>query len=187
MIRLMKAVICHVGVLLCVLGHAGLICESEAQSIPRDSPSGNLRELQSSRLGKLVPYEGYEERLRQSPQWQTMTSDEQAEAIDKIVLARKQFLERQQQLHARYEKKIKKNRMLKEIIAGRWKNRGNDQDQERDLLWSRFQNLPAKKRRNLERQLGLRNTHASQLQQKFHESMAGLSYAKRDHILRELQ
>ncbi len=185
MSRLLKTMVCHVGALLCLLGCAGLICESAAQSFPRDSQSETSRTLESKRLGKLVPYAGYEERLRQSPQWQTLTPEEQTEAIEKIVLARKQFLERQQKLQAQYENKIKKSGMLKEIIAGRWKNRG--QDQERDTLWSRFQNLPVKKRRNLERQLGLGNIRSSQAQEKFQDRMDGLSFSKRNHILRQLQ
>ena len=109
MTRLLRAVICHAGVLLCMLGYADLVYDSAAQVFSRDTPSEATRALPSKRLGKLIPYEGYEERLRQPARWQTMTPDEQAEAIGKIVLARKQFLERQQKLQAKYENKIKKS------------------------------------------------------------------------------
>lgn len=185
MTRLLRAVICHAGVLLCMLGYADLVYDSAAQVFSRDTPSEATRALPSKRLGKLIPYEGYEERLRQPARWQTMTPDEQAEAIGKIVLARKQFLERQQKLQAKYENKIKKSRKLKEIIAGKWRTQKHHK--ERDTLWSRFQQLPIKKRHNLEGQLGLRNIRSSQLQEKFQESIDGLSYSKRNHILRQLQ
>ncbi len=92
--KLLKAMMCQFGTFLCLLGYAGLMCESAAQSIPRDSPSEASVITPSNRLGKLIPYAGYEERLRRSPDWQAMTPDEQAEAIAQIVLARKQFLER---------------------------------------------------------------------------------------------
>ncbi len=185
MYRWLRAPICHVGVVLFILGNAGLVDDPTAQSFSRDSPSETTRALPSRRLGKLVPYEGYEERLRQSPRWQTMTPDEQAEAIDKIVLARKQFLERQQKLQAQYENKIKKSRKLKEIIAGKWRTQKHHKEGE--TLWDRYNSLSVKKRLYIEGQLGLRNIHASQLQKKFQDSMDGLSSAKRNHILRQLQ
>ncbi len=137
------------------------------------------------RSGKLVPYAGYEERLRQSPRWKTMTSEEQAEAIDKIVLAREQFLERQQKLQAHYEHKVRKSRKLKEIMTGQW--RAQNDHKEGDALWDRYKNLPVKKRLYLERQLGLGNIRSSQLQEKFQDSIDGLSYSKRNHIIRQLQ
>ncbi len=181
----LKVLKCYIVVLVCLFGNVGFISESAAQGNLPNSSSENSRTLQSKRLGKLVPYAGYEERLRQSPQWQTMTLDEQAKAIEKIVLAREQFLERRQQLQEKYENKIKKSRKLKEIIAGKWSTQRHRK--EGDTLWNRYNNLPLKKRLHLERQLGLRNIRSSQLQEKFKESMDGLSYSKRNHILRQLQ
>ena len=183
--RLLKAKICHVWVCVCLLCQAGLICESAAQGLPSDSPSETSEGFQSKGPGNVVPFAGYEERLRQSPRWQTMTSEEQAQAMEKIGLARKQILERQQQLQSQYEDLIKKMKKPRESLIS--KRRKREQYQEVDNLWSRFQALPVEKRLTLERQMGLDRVLPSQKQHKFQDHFDGLSYSKRNRILLQLQ
>ncbi len=122
--------ICHVWVLLCWLGYVGLICESAAQGLPSDSPSETPKASESKRSGSVLPFAGYEERLRQSPRWKTMTPEEQAQAIEKIGLARKQILERQQQLRTQYEEQIKKMEKPRESLMSKRRKREKYQDRE---------------------------------------------------------
>jgi hypothetical protein len=156
-----------------------------AQGLPRDSPSEIPKASESKRPGSVVPFAGYEERLRQSPRWQTMTPEEQAQAIEKIGLARKKILERQQQLQTQYEDQIKKMEKPRESLMS--KRRKREQYQDIDTLWSRFQALPLKKRIILERQMGFDRVLPSQQQHKFQDHLDRLSYSKRKHILRQLQ
>ena len=180
-----KAMIFHVWVFVCLLGHVGLICESAAQSLPSDSPSETPGASESKRPGKVVPFAGYEERLRQSPLWQTMTPEEQAEALEKIGLARKQILERRQQLKTQYEDQIKKMEKPRESLMS--KRRKREQYQDVDSLWSRFQALPVEERVYLESQMGLDKFLPSQRQKKFQDRLDRLSYSERNDILRQIQ
>jgi len=126
--RLLKGMKCHVWGFLCLLVHVGLVCESAAQGLPRDSPSETPKAFESKRLGNVVPFAGYEERLRQSPRWQAMTPEEQAQAIEKIGLARKKILERQQQLQTQYEDQIKKMEKPRESLMKKRRKRKQYQD-----------------------------------------------------------
>lgn len=177
--------ICHFWVFVCLLGHVGLICESAAQGPPSDSPSETPGKSESKRPGKVVPFAGFEERLRQSPRWQTMTPEEQAEALEKIGLARKQILDRRQQLKTQYEDQIKKMEKPRESLMS--KRRKREQYQDVDSLWSRFQALPVEERLHLERQLGLDKFLPSQQQKKFQDRLGRLSYSERNDILRQIQ
>jgi hypothetical protein len=168
-----------------VLGVSGQIYESEAQGLPPVSPSETPRELKSKRVGNAIPFADYEKRLRQSPRWQAMNSEEQAKALEKIERARKQFLDRQEQLKMQYDDQIKKMEKPRESLMS--KRRKREQYQDGNLLWERFQALPVKQRFAVERQLGLDNVIPSQQQQKFQERLGRLSYSKRKHILRQLQ
>jgi len=168
-----------------VLGVSGLIYESEAQGLPPVSLSETPTELKSERVGNAIPFADYEKRLRQSLRWQTMNPEEQAEALEKIERARKQFLDRQQQLKMQYEDQIKTMEKPRESLMS--KRRKREQYQDGNLLWERFQALPVKQRFAVERQLGLDKVIPSQQQQKFQERLDRLSYSKRKHILRQLQ
>ena len=136
-------------------------------------------------MGNAIPFADYEKRLRQSPRWQAMNSEEQAKALEKIERARKQFLDRQEQLKMQYDDQIKKMEKPRESLMS--KRRKREQYQDINLLWERFQALPIKQRFAVERQLGLDNVMPSQQQQKFQERLDRLSYSKRKHILRQLQ
>ena len=163
----------------------GQIYESEAQGLPPVSPSETQRELKSKRVGNAIPFADYEKRLRQSPRWQAMNSEEQAKALEKIERARKQFLDRQEQLKMQDDDQIKKMEKPRESLMS--KRRKREQYQDGNLLWERFQALPVKQRFAVERQLGLDKVIPSQQQQKFQERLDRLSYSKRKHILRQLQ
>ena len=184
--RLMKTMIFPFWVFVCLLGHVGLICESAAQGPPSDSPSETPQASESKRPGKVVPFAGYEERLRQSSRWQSMTSEEQVEALEKIGLARKKILERQQQLQTQYEDQIKKMKKPRESLMSK-RRRKQGQYQDGDSLWSRFQALPVEERLYLERQLGLDQFLPSQKQKKFQDRLEKLSYSERNDILYQIQ
>lgn len=125
---LSKTMKCHFWVFVCLLGHVGLVCESVAQGLPSDSPSETPKASESKRRGNVVPFAGYEDRLRQSPRWQAMTPEEQAQAIEKIGLARKQILGRQQQLQTQYEDQIKKMENPRESLMSKRRKRKQYQD-----------------------------------------------------------
>jgi hypothetical protein len=168
-----------------MLGNCSLIGVSEAQGLRPDSPSDALKELKRERTGNAIPFADYEKRLRQSPGWQTMDPEEQAKALEKIERARKQFLDRQQELKLQYDEQIKKMEKPRESLMS--KRRKRDQYQDVNILWERFQALPTNQRLALERQLGLDRVMPSQQQQKFEEKLDRLPYSKRTHILRQLK
>lgn len=163
-----------------------LMSEVFAQGRPSDLTSKPPEERESQRqAGKPIPFSGLEERLRQSPRWQMMSAEEQAQALEKIGQARRQFLDRQQQLHRQYEGQIKKGEKSRESLMS--KRRKREQYQDIDLLWSRFQALPLGERVSIERQLGLDRVLSSRQQQEFQMRLERLSFSKRNHILRQLQ
>ena len=150
-----------------LLWGSGLIGELEAQALPPDSSIDTPRELQSERMRRAAPFADYERRLRQSPRWQAMDPEEQARALEKIERARKQFLDRQQQLKMEYDEQIKKMEKPRESLMS--KRRKREQFQDTNILWERLQGLPATKRLAVERQLGLDRVMPSQQQQQFQE------------------
>jgi len=168
-----------------LLWGSGLIGEFEAQALPPASSFETPKESPSERMGNAAPFADYERRLRQSPRWQTMDIEEQAKALEKIERARKQFLDRQQQLKMEYDEQIKKMEKPRESLMS--KRRKREQFQDANILWERLQGLPATKRLAVERQLGLDRVMPSQQQQQFQERLDRLSYSKRKHILRQLQ
>jgi len=119
-----------------ILGNCGLIGKSEAQGLRPVTPSEAPRESISETTRNAIPFAEYEKRLRQSPRRQAMDSEEQAKALEKIERARKQFLDRQQQLHMQYGNQIKKRKKSRESIMS--KRRKREQYEDVNLLWKRF-------------------------------------------------
>ena len=183
--RMSKTMVFHVLLLVYGLGGNSLMGESVAQDVPRPVLKEGQRELTSKKPSQASPFAGYEERLRQSPRWQTMTPGEQAQALEKIDRARKTFIEKQKQLNAQYQDLIKKMEKPRESLISKRRNR--EQYEDSDILWSRFQALPIDKRFKLERQLGLDKVVSSQQHRTFQERLDRLPSFKREHIIRQLQ
>lgn len=183
--RMSKTMVFHVLLLVYGLGGNSLIWESVAQDVPRPISQEGQRELTSKKPSQAVPFAGYEEGLRQSSRWQTMTPEEQAQGLEKIDRARKTFIEKQQQLNARYQDHIKELEKPRESLMRKRRNRQKYEDT--DILWSRFQALPIDKRFTLERQLGLDKVVSSQQHHTFQERLGRLPSFKRAHIIRQLQ
>lgn len=162
-----------------------VIGESDAQGLPPTSSFETPRESPSESMGNAAPFTDYERRLRQSPRWQTMDPEEQERALEKIERARKQFLDRQQQLKMQYGDLINKTKKPRESLMS--KRRKREQYQDVNILWERLQGLPVRKRLAVERQLGLNRMLPSQQQEKFQERFDRLSFSKKKHILRQLE
>jgi len=162
----------HVVVLACGMGGNGLGGESAAQDTPRHVLKEGQRELTTKKPSAAAPFAGYEERLRQSPRWQTMTSEEQAQALEKIDRARKTFIDQQQRLNAQYQDHLKKQEKPRESLMSKRRNR--EQYEDTDILWSQFQALPVDKRFTLERELGLDKVVSSQQQRTFQDRLDSL-------------
>ena len=166
-------------------GYSGLLNESAAQSKPTNPPSESKKANESHASRSIVPFSGYEERLRQSPRWKTMTPEEQEKVLEKLETARKKFLDQQQQLNSQYEDQINKMKKPRESLMSKRRKRAQYQDV--DTLWSRLQSLPIEKRMAMERQLGLDRVAPSQQQRQFQKRLDGLSFAKRNYIIQQLQ
>lgn len=182
---ILKARIYYIGVFLCLLGYARPIGESTAQVLSDNLSSEIPKASESKRQRKVFPFAGYEDRLRQSPRWQTMTLEEQTEALEKIGLARKKILEQHQQLQTQYEDQIKKMKKPRETLMS--KRRKRKKNQESDVLWNHLQALPIEERLNFERQLGLDKFLPSQKQKKLEERFNSLSYSERKDIFNQIQ
>ena len=167
------------------LGYSGLRNEAAAQPKPTTSPSESKKANESRASRNIVPFSGYEERLRQSPRWKTMTPEEQEKVLEKLETARKKFLDQQQQLNSQYEDQINKMKKPRESLMSKRRKRAQYQDV--DTLWSRLQSLPIEKRMAMERQLGLDRVAPSQQQSQFQKRLDGLSFAKRSYIIQQLQ
>ncbi len=163
----------------------GLIGMSAAQTLQTDSLSEAEKVPQSETSGKIIPFAGYEERLRQSPRWKSLTPEEQATLLEKLEATRKQFLDQQEQLNAQYEDRIKKMKKRRESLVDKRRKRAQYQDV--DQLWGQFQSLPIDKRMAMERQLGLNDIAPSRQRGQFQKRLDGLSLAKKNYILQQLQ
>ena len=132
----------------------------------------------------VVPFAHYEERLRQSERWKTMTDEERQQALQKIEGIRKQFLERQQLLKNQYglpdveKKKNRESLMSRRRRLEQYKDEG---------LWANFQALPLKRRLKMEKELGLDRIVPSQRQKKFDEHLQRLPFSRREKVIRELE
>ncbi len=166
------------------LGSLGIVWGVSAQVLEKGS---SLEEPGGRASGQVrpVPFAGYEERLRQSPRWQSMTPEEQAQALEKLEQARTRFLDRQQQLNEQYETQIKKIQKPRESLMS--KRRKREQYRDADMLWSQLQALPLDKRLMIERQLGLGKIASSQKRQIFQKRLDRLSFSKRNQVVRQIQ
>ena len=89
-------------VFLYVLG-SGLASTVEAQFPSVPAEQGSEPPHATGTPPGPVPFAGYEERLRQSLQWERMSSEEREQALQKIQRLREQFQRRQQQVEAQYK------------------------------------------------------------------------------------
>ena len=131
-----------------------------------------------------APFAHYEEQLRQSERWKTMTEDERQQALQQIAGMRKQLLERQQLLKNQYglpDAEKKKNR---ESLMSRRKRLDQYKD---EGMWTNFQALPLKRRLEMEKELGLDRVVPSQRQKKFEEHLQRLPFSRREKVIRELE
>ena len=136
-------------------------------------------------MGKAIPFSAYEKRLRQSPRWEKMNSEEQAKALDTIARARKQFLDRQKKMNALYEKQVKKIKKPRESLMSKRRKRemGNDNK----TLWQAFQELPQYRRHELEDTFGLLRFSPSERPEKLQSILDHMPFSKRTLLLRELK
>ncbi len=82
-----------------------------------------------SEVSKVIPFSGYEDRLRRSPRWKSMSKEEREEALQTIQRARSQFLERQKQLEIPYKELTKKKQKTrKSLIKKRRRREVRSQD-----------------------------------------------------------
>ena len=138
----------------------------------------------SSIPGKSVPFAGFEEQLRESRRWQTMTPEEQRQAIQKIERIRRQFMERQQRLNQQYEGLTKKKKPRESLMS---KRKRRDLAKDKMTLWDGFQALPLYRRHELEKKFGLLRYTPSQRPQRLQDIVDHMPFSKRTLLLRELQ
>ena len=149
---------------------SGLGTSDETQSLV--TPSG------------LVPFAGYEDRLRQSPEWERMSPKEREHAIQKIQNLRQRFKRNQQEIEAQYKHLLEKNKKPRESLM---QKRRRTQQYKATDHWTQFQALPIKKRLEMEKTLGLNRVPPSQKRKKFSQHLERLPYSKKQKVLQDIE
>ena len=176
------------GIIVVVLGWwgngemVGLVHAQDSTSQPQGTiASDTLKQIVPEAP---VPFAHYEERLRQSEKWKTMTEAERQQAIQKIAELRKKFLERQQRVKKQYGLADAGNKKKRESLMSR---RRKIEQENSEGLWEKFQALPLQRRLEMERELGLSRVLPSQRRKQFEERLRRLPFSRREKVTRELE
>lgn len=177
-----------IGIVLVGIGCWGseeIVDPSHAQDSTAQSQSSIRNETLKQNFPEApVPFAHYEERLRQSEKWKTMTEEERHQALQKITELRKQFLERQQLLKKQYGLADAESQKNRESLMSR---RRRLEQYKEEGLWEKFQALPLQRRLEMEKELGLSRVLPSQRRKKFEERLERLPYSRREKVTRELE
>ena len=114
-----------------------------------------------------------------------MDSKERAKALEIIERARKQFLERQQELNIQYDAQMRRLEKPRESLMS--KRRRRDFEAGKKTLWDAFQKLPQYRRHELEETFGLLRYTPSQRPRRLQDVIDHMPFSKRTLLLRELK
>lgn len=105
---------CFLSLLVCLCWTSPIVAETPSSATLKSStPGGDVnssRQTDPKLPQRLVPFAHYEETLKNSEHWKTLSPEEQEEALENIQEHRKRFFQRQVEREKQYDALLKKKR-----------------------------------------------------------------------------